>query len=108
MDLAKLAAKILDAKKGADIRLLDVGSISKVADYMLVVSGSSPPHLKALSNEVVHALKEKGVPCYRKAGTPESGWMVLDYVDVIIHIFSPAARQYYGVEALWAKARLLE
>jgi ribosome-associated protein len=75
---------------------------------MLVVSGTSPPHLKAMFEAVQHELKVRGAWCYRKAGAPESGWMVLDYVDVVIHIFSPAARRYYAVEELWARAPLLE
>ena len=105
--MAKQARTILEGKKGEDIQLLDVRRVSEIADYVLVVSGSSPPHLKALFNEVVQELKQCGAAAYRKAGAAECGWMVVDYVDVIIHIFSPAARQYYGVEELWARARRL-
>ena len=76
-----------------------------MADFILIVSAPSAPHLKALSNEVQVSLKKKaGVHCYRRAGTPESGWLVLDYVDVIIHILSPKARGYYEIESLWEQA----
>ena len=104
LTLAAKARDVLRGKKGEDIALLDVRGMSGVTDYYLIVSGGSPPHLKALFREVMHELKQAGVPCYRKSGNPETGWMVLDYVDVIIHIFSPQARSYYAVEELWAGA----
>ena len=78
--------------------------VSSVTDYFLVVSASSPPHIKAMMGAVHHALKEDHVSCYRKAGTPECGWVVMDYVDVIIHIFSRDSRRYYALEELWAEA----
>ena len=83
---------------------MDVRGLSGVTDFFLIVSGTSPPHLKALYNEVRQQLKAKGVACFRKAGIPEGGWMVVDYVDLVIHILSPEARQYYDLEALWEKA----
>jgi ribosome-associated protein len=101
--LAKKAQKILEDKKGEDITLLDVKK-SGVADYFLLVSGTSAPHLKAMADEVQYALKHEGLPSYRRAGDQESGWIVLDYVEVIIHIFSNQTRHYYSIEDLWAKA----
>ena len=82
--------------------------VSGVTDYTVVVSGTSRPHLKALFSEVQHSLKQLGVPTYRRSGTPECGWVVLDYVDVVIHIFLDEMRQYYAVEELWGKAPRLE
>ena len=73
-------------------------------DYCVIASGQTPPHLKALLGEVQRQLKESGSSLYRKSGDPESGWMVLDFVDVVIHIFSPDARAYYDIEKLWAEA----
>jgi len=108
LELAKRSRGILEEKKGIDIRLWDVRRVSEITDFMLVTSGTSPPHLKAMCEEVVQQLKAAGVTCYRRAGTPDSGWMVLDYVDVIIHIFSPTARRYYEIEELWAEARELK
>jgi len=105
LDLARKARTVLEEKKGEDIRLLDLRGISEIADYVVIATGNSPPHLKALFNEVHLSLKQEGVPSYRRAGAPEGGWVVADYVDVIIHIFSPTARRYYAVEELWAKAR---
>ena len=104
LELARLARQALDRKKGKDIRLLDVRNISDLTDYTVIASGSSPPHLKALLSEVQHEMKQRGVLSHRKTGDPESGWLVLDYVDVVIHIFSPSLREYYAVEELWSQA----
>lgn len=81
--------------------VFDVHEKSSVTDYYIVVSGNSGPHLKALSEDVMHVLRDNGEKCYRHGGVPEGGWMVLDYVDVIIHIFSAEVREYYAVEELW-------
>ena len=101
--LAKKAQEILEDKKGEDILLLDVKK-SGVADYFLLVSGTSAPHLKAMADEVQYVLKHAGIPCYRRAGDQESGWIALDYIQVIIHIFSDKMRHYYSIEDLWTKA----
>jgi ribosome-associated protein len=104
LELARRARKILDEKKGEDIVLLDVRKWSGITDYYLIVSGTSSPHVRAMFDEVLHVLKEEGMACYRRSGDPESGWLVLDYVDVIIHILTAQKRDYYALEELWAKA----
>ena len=102
--LARQARDIMAEKKAIDARLFDVREISGVTDYYLVASGNSPAHLKALLNEVLVKLKDDGTRCFRRSGDPESGWLVIDYVDVIIHLFTPETREYYAVETLWAQA----
>jgi ribosome-associated protein len=103
LQLARSARKALDELKGEKIRTMDVRRRSPVTDYYVIATGTSAPHLKALYNGVDAAMKEKGVHCYRKAGIPEGGWMVLDYVDVIVHVFTKEAREYYALETLWGK-----
>lgn len=77
---------------------------SGITDYYVIVSGSSGPHLKAMYNEVEQQLKGEGVLPYRRSGDPFSGWLVLDYVDVILHILSREKREYYAIEELWDNA----
>lgn len=101
-ELARAAADALHDKKGERITLRNLSGVSSVTDYSVVASGSSAPHLKALSNAVLVALKDRGCHCYRKAGDPRSGWIVLDYVDAVIHIFEREKRAYYAIEDLWA------
>ncbi len=97
---------ILDAKKGEDIRIFDVRGISGVTDFMVLCSGISAPHLRALSEAVAKELRASDPPLapHRTAGTTESGWMVLDYYQFVVHLFSPEMRAYYALERLWKDA----
>lgn len=104
LEIARRAIQVLEDKKGEDLALLDVRNLSGVTDYYLIVTGGSAPHLKAMFSEVQHRLKQEGVYAYRRSGVPESGWMAIDYVDLIIHIFLDSTRRYYGIEALWSEA----
>jgi len=103
--LAVEAAKALEAKQAAHIRILDVRGISNLTDFCVVATGTSGPHLKALIAESQRHMKQIGVQSYRTSGEPDSGWVIADYVHVVVHIFSPEAREYYAVEALWKDAR---
>lgn len=88
--------------------LLDVRDLSSVTDYYLICTGTSAPHVKALSEDVDVTLKHEGSPCFKRSGTPDSGWMVIDHVDVVIHVFSPEMREYYDLERLWKDAVRLD
>lgn len=103
-----MARGALEDKKAVDIVMLDVRKLSNVTDYYLVATGNSPPHIKALSEEVVKVLKEAGVSCFRKSGTAESEWLVADFVDFVVHIFSPDMRKYYELEQLWSDAAVID
>lgn len=98
-------AAALDAKQARDIRIFDVRDLSSVTDYMIVATGTSSPHLKALVTEVQRRMKSAHAPRARTSGEPGSGWVVADYADAVAHIFSPEARAYYAIEELWATAR---
>ena len=88
--------------------MLDVRDLSSVTDYYLICTGTSIPHLKALSEEVDVTLKHEGSPCFKRSGTPDSGWIVIDYVDVVVHVFSSETREYYDLERLWKDAVRLD
>ena len=94
--------KALEDRKGMDIKVYDVRGKSSLADFFVVATGTAAPHLKALIAESQSVMKEYGVQSYRTSGDPESGWIVVDYVDVVVHVFSPEARAYYALEKLWA------
>lgn len=93
--MTKEIVQALEDAKGVDIKVYDVRGKSGLADYFVVATGAAAPHLKAL----VKSLPKKA---YRVSGDPESGWIVADYVDVIVHVFSAEARAYYALEKLWA------
>jgi ribosome-associated protein len=90
-----------------DIAILDVRRESSITDFHVLATGTSSPHLRALIEEVHRRMKAQGVLSYRKSGTPDSGWVVLDFVDAVVHVFSAEARAYYDLETLWKDARRL-
>lgn len=94
----------LDKQQGRDISVLDISAQSNVTDYFVLATGNSPPHLKALTDEVTRTLKTAGTRCHRKSGTAESQWVALDFIDVVVHLFSAETRAYYALEALWSDA----
>lgn len=95
----------LESKQAHNIRMFDVRGLSSVTDFYIVASGTSAPHLKALIAETQHHLKDLGVSSYRTSGDPDSGWVVIDFVHAVAHVFSPEAREYYAIEGLWATAK---
>jgi ribosome-associated protein len=84
--------------------VLDVRERSTMTDWLVVASGMSKPHVKALYEDVLVQLKHEGTPCYRHAGDVEGGWLVLDYLNVVVHVFTPEVRTYYQIEDLWKTA----
>ena len=93
----------LEEAKGVDVKVYDVRGMSQLADFFVVATGAAAPHLKALVAGTQQAMRAAGVQSYRTSGDPESGWIVVDYVDVVVHVFSPEARAYYALERLWEK-----
>ena len=100
---AKLIAKALEDRKGTDVKIYDVRGQNSLTDWFVVATGVAAPHLKALIAESQAVMKKAGVASYRTSGDPESGWIVVDYIDVVVHVFSPEARAYYALERLWTK-----
>ena len=93
--------KALDDKKAESIRVLELGQLSSVADYMIIATGNSDPHLRALRIEVERALDEAGSPARGTESQKESGWTVVDGFDVVVHVFRPDVRESYSMESLW-------
>lgn len=98
---------VLEDKKAVDVKAYDVRGISGFADAFVVATGTAAPHLKALIAGTQTAMTELGIDSYRTSGDPASGWIVVDYVDVVVHVFSPEARAYYALEKLWGDAKPL-
>jgi len=85
--------------------LLDARGVCSFADYFVMCSAQSSRQIDAIYNEIMHSLKSEGLLPNHREGTVDSGWMLLDYGDVIIHIFAPAERDYYQLDELWSQAR---
>ena len=103
--LAQLCRDLADNKKAEDVVLLDVHEVSSVTDYFVVATGTSEPHLRAITNEIIDTLRdEHGIPPYAIDGAQPTGWMVLDYLDVSVHVMKPDVRKQYDLEGLWGDA----
>lgn len=101
LEVAKEAAKALDSKKGTNIKVIKIDNVSSLADYMVIGTGSSNTQVKAMSEEVEYRLDKAGVSVSHIEGYRSDTWVLLDYVDVIVHVFSDEAREFYDLERLW-------
>lgn len=107
LEKARAIVDILEAKKGEDILLLDLIGECSFTDYFVLCSGPSERTLKALAEEVRKTLKDDFNRVATIEGNAESGWILLDYGDVVLHLFSEAVRQYYALEELWEGGKVL-
>jgi ribosome-associated protein len=101
---AQRAARAALDRKALDLVVLDVQGLSGVTDYFLVCSGRSTTHLKSITDAIREELKEDGVRPLHTEGTTDSGWILLDYGDVLMHVFLEDTRAYYALERLWGDA----
>ena len=102
--VARIAVDVASEKQAEDIVMLDIRKMTGFADYFVIMSANSRRQLQALQEDLVKSLKESGVPLHHREGTAESGWLLLDYSDVIIHLFGAEERDYYRLDELWAGA----
>ncbi len=106
-ETAMTAVKALDDKLGENIRLIAITEVTSVADYFIIVNGNSNTHVKALADEVEYVLSKQGVESSHIEGKA-TGWILLDYGCVVIHVFTPEAREYYNLEKLWADGEAVD
>lgn len=102
--LVKACCRVLDDKKAEDLRVLDVSAQSSITDYLVLASGTSQPHLRALRIEVEKVLDDSKTHIVGVETTQESGWTVIDAFDVMVHLFTPENRDKFGLENLWKDA----
>lgn len=104
-DLTRLAVHALLEKKGTSISVIDMRDVSGVADYFVICTGGSDVQIKALAAEVQEAIRKKyGERPWHVEGTESLQWVLIDYVDVVVHIMMADAREFYGLERLWGDA----
>lgn len=106
-EIAKYAYEALDEKKAEDISIIEVGKVSTIADYFIIANGTSTPHVQALVAEVEEKLKKVGYSPRHIEGIRNISWVLMDYRDVIIHIFSKEDRQFYDLERIWRDGKRL-
>lgn len=107
LELANLIAKACDDKKGRDVVLMNMEGLTSATDYFVVVSAGSSTQVRAIADNVEELLMEQeNMPFLRKEGYREGEWVLLDYGDVVAHVFQQDSREYYALEQLWGDAEL--
>ncbi len=107
-DELKIALKAVESKKALDVTILDISEIASFANYFLICSGDSTRQIQAIADEVEAKLKSSGYRPNHIEGYRNAEWVLLDYVDLVIHIFSRKARNYYDLERLWRDAKQVD
>jgi ribosome-associated protein len=103
--VACLAGQLALAKKAQDVVVLDLRRISAVADFFVICSGTSEVQVKAIADAVIEGLEERGVQAWHTEGFTARKWILIDFVDVVVHDFHQKAREYYMLENLWSDAK---
>jgi ribosome-associated protein len=103
-DLARLAARVAASKQGEAVVVLDVRDLITITDFFVIASGASDRQVKTIADEVGHALKKEGARPVRTEGEASSRWILLDFVDFVVHVFHAEERDFYRLENLWADA----
>ena len=104
LDKAKLCLQIIRERKAVDPILIEVTKLTSFADYFLIASGSSSRQVQSISRYLVQRMREEGFKTYGVEGEQEGQWVLMDYGDVIIHIFYQPIREFYDLEGLWIEA----
>lgn len=106
--LAHLAGEFALEKKAFDVKILDLRKLSSVCDFFVVCSANVEVHAKAVADGIMENLQKRGINFWHNEGCQACRWILLDYVDVVIHIFLPEVREFYALEKLWGDARMEE
>jgi ribosome-associated protein len=107
-EIIKTVVNALQDKLGKELKVIKVGDLTVLADYFILASGNSNTQVKTLADEVEHKLSEKGVAPKRTEGYRGANWIVLDYIDMVVHIFHRETREFYDLERLWQDGEFID
>lgn len=108
LEMVKCAVKALEDKKAEDVRVLDIREVSILADYFIIANGTNNNQIQALVDNVQEELHKAGCTLKSMEGYQTASWVLMDYTDIIIHIFSKEDRLFYDLEHIWRDGKLLE
>jgi ribosome-associated protein len=103
-ELANRISETIFTKKGFDVIIIDLKKLVTFTDYFVICSADSDTQVKAIADQVDKALSEEGIKCWHREGLKALNWVLMDYVDVVVHIFKKEAREFYNLEKLWGDA----
>lgn len=104
----RVAMEAIDGLKGQDLLALDVRDVNDATDFFVIATGTSDAHVRGIANAVIEALRQTGQRLHHVEGLTVGTWVLLDYVDLVIHLFHPETRAFYQLERLWSDAPELE
>ncbi|OUP50829.1 ribosome silencing factor [Lachnoclostridium sp. An181] len=107
-EMAKIACRALEDKKGEDIRIIDISGVSVVADYFVIANGSNANQVKALVDNVEEELLKAGYEVKQTEGYGVANWVLLDYTDIIVHVFDKENRLFYDLERIWSDGKTID
>lgn len=107
-EMVKLAISALEDKKGEDLRIIDIRQVSVLADYFLIASGSNGNQVQAMADNVEEILEKAGFSCRQVEGYQNANWILMDYGDIIVHVFCREDRLFYDLERIWRDGRIME
>jgi len=102
--IAKRVGELAQSKKAFDIQILKLKNISSICDYFVIASGDVDVHVKAIAEAIMDGLRDDEIKPWHKEGLKSGQWILLDYVDVVVHIFQKSVRDFYALEKLWGDA----
>jgi ribosome-associated protein len=108
LELTKKIVQILDNKKADDIQVLKVDNLTIMADYFIIASTDNSTHVKSLVDEVEFQIKQDGVEPQHTEGYQYANWVILDYADVVVHVFHQETRGYYNLDRLWSDGKSID
>lgn len=107
-EMAKIAYKALNDKKGEDIKIIDIGGISVMADYFLIANGNSDNQVRALVDNVEEEMQKAGYYVKQREGYGSGSWVLMDFGDIIVHIFDKENRLFYDLERIWRDGKMID
>lgn len=107
-EMLKIAYTVLDEKKGEDIKVIDISNISVIADYFLIASANNINQLQAMSDELQEKFSKEGIEVKQVEGNRSATWILLDYGDLVIHLFDKEDRLFYDLERIWTDGKMVE
>jgi ribosome-associated protein len=105
-ELAYKIANLALEKKAKQIAVINLDGVSSVSDFFVLMSGESDTQIKAIADHISKELRRLNIKAYHSEGYKSLRWVLLDYVDVVVHVFRPEAREFYGLERLWGEAKI--
>lgn len=108
LDLVKKVAHALEDKKAEDVTVIDITEVSTIADYFIIATGANPNHLAAMQDIVDETMYKNGVHSKQVEGNSNSTWILMDYQDIIVHLFSSEDRLFYDLERIWRDGKVID